>query len=73
MDGYEPKDIANCDETGLFFQALPNKTLCLKVEKCSGGKLSEQRLTIFLCGFMTGEMENPLLLEVMRDHVVLKT
>jgi hypothetical protein len=27
MDGYEPKDIANCDETGLFFQALPNKTL----------------------------------------------
>jgi hypothetical protein len=29
---YEPKDIANCDETGLFFQALPNKTLYLKGE-----------------------------------------
>jgi hypothetical protein len=42
MDGYEPKDIGNCDETGLFFQALPNKTLCLKGEKCSGRKLSKQ-------------------------------
>jgi hypothetical protein len=29
MDGYEPKDTANDDETGLFFQ-----TLCLKGEKC---------------------------------------
>jgi hypothetical protein len=57
MDGYEPKDIANCDETGLFFQALPNNTLCLKGDKCSGGKLSKQLLTIFLCGFMTGEMK----------------
>jgi hypothetical protein len=53
MDDYEPKDIANCDETGLFFQALPNKTLCLKGEKCSGGKLSKQRLTIFLCDVTT--------------------
>jgi hypothetical protein len=39
MDGYEPKDIANCDKNGLFFQALPHKTLCLKGKKCSGGKL----------------------------------
>jgi hypothetical protein len=42
MDGYKLKDIANCDETGLFFQALSNKTLCLKGEKCSGGKLSKK-------------------------------
>jgi hypothetical protein len=33
MDGYEVKDIANCDETGLFSQALPNKTLCLNINK----------------------------------------
>jgi hypothetical protein len=30
--------------------------LCLKDEKCSGGKLSKKRLTIFFCGFMTGEI-----------------
>jgi hypothetical protein len=34
MVGCEPKDIANCDATGLFFQALPNETLCMKGEKC---------------------------------------
>lgn len=36
---FSPRDIGNCDETGLFFRALPNKTLSLKNEKCVGGKL----------------------------------
>jgi hypothetical protein len=56
MDGYEPKDIANGDETGLFFRALSSKTLCLKGERCSGGELCKERLTVLLCGFMTGEI-----------------
>ena len=29
----------------------------LKGEKCSGGKLCKERLTVFLCVFMSGEME----------------
>lgn len=62
IDGYEPENIANGDETGLFFRALPNKSLCLKGEKCSGGKLCKERLTVFLCGFMSGEMEKPLVI-----------
>ena len=62
IQGYEPENIAKGDETGLFFRALPNKLLCLKGEKCSGGKLCKERLTIFLCGFMSGEMEKPLLI-----------
>jgi hypothetical protein len=62
MDGYEPKDIANGDETGLFLHALPSKTLCLKGERCSGGKLCKERLTVFFCGFMTGEIEKPLVI-----------
>jgi hypothetical protein len=28
--------------------------------ECSGGKLCKGRLTVFLCGFMTGETEKPL-------------
>ena len=39
IQGYEPENIANGDETGLFLRAPPNKSLCLKVEKCLGGKL----------------------------------
>jgi hypothetical protein len=62
MDGYESKDIENGDETGLFFPALPSKTLCLKGERCSGGKLCKVRLTVFLCGFLCGEIEKPLVI-----------
>jgi hypothetical protein len=52
--------IYNADETGLFLQALPTKSLTVKGEKCTGGKMSKQRLTVLLCGNMAGEMEKPL-------------
>lgn len=32
--GYKTEDIANCDETALFFRAIPKKTLHKKGEKC---------------------------------------
>ena len=62
IQGYEPENIANGDETGLFFHALPNKSLCLKGEKCSGGKLCKEGLTVFIYGFMSGEMEKTLVI-----------
>ena len=52
IQGYGPENIAKADETGLFFHALPNKSLCLKGKKCSGGKLCKERLAVFLCGFI---------------------
>jgi hypothetical protein len=58
--GYDPENIYNADETGLFFRALPDKTLALKREKCSGGKMSKDRLTILHCVSMAGDKE-PLL------------
>jgi hypothetical protein len=59
MKGYKSKDITNDDETGLFFHALPSKTMCLKGKKCSSRKLCKEKLTVFFCGFMTGEMGKP--------------
>ncbi|XP_054724765.1 tigger transposable element-derived protein 4-like [Uloborus diversus] len=56
-EGYEAKDIYNADETGLFFRVLPNKTLCFKGEKRSGGKSSKERLTVLLCCNSEGEFE----------------
>ena len=44
LSRYKLKDIFNADEFGLFFQALPNKTLELKGEKCTGGKHNKVRL-----------------------------
>ncbi len=46
---YEPKDIWNADETGLFWRLKPNKSMRFKGETCSGGKLSKERITILLC------------------------
>jgi hypothetical protein len=34
----------------------------LKCERCSGGKLCKERLIVFLCGFMTEEIEKPLVI-----------
>ena len=36
--GYEARDIYNMDESGVFFRALPLRTLTVKKEACKGGK-----------------------------------
>ena len=45
LSNYKLKDISNADEFHLFYQCLPNKTLHLKSEQCSGGKNSKIRIT----------------------------
>lgn len=51
---YSADDIYNADETALFYKCLPNKTLAYKGEKCFGGKLSKERLTIMPICNMSG-------------------
>lgn len=46
---YQDQDIFNADETGLFFKALPEKTMEFKGKTCSGGKRCKDRLTVLLC------------------------
>lgn len=57
-----PKDIFNVDETGLFFKCTPDKTLAFKDEKCHGGKLSKERLTLLVGANMDGTEKLPLLM-----------
>ena len=52
---YRPEDVFNTDETGLFFKCLPDRTHTLKDEKCAGGKLSKDRLTVMVAASMSGE------------------
>ena len=47
--GFREEDIFNCDETGLFFRALPDTTLATKGSKCFGGKSSKERLSVLFC------------------------
>ncbi|KRZ77646.1 Tigger transposable element-derived protein 4 [Trichinella papuae] len=65
---YEKRNVFNCDETGLLFRTIPNKTLAVKNDKCKGSKLSKERLTVLLASSMTGKSPLHLLLEKARNH-----
>lgn len=61
--GYNPSDIYNADEFGLFFKIMPDKSLVLKNEKCHGGKLSKERLTVLVCTNSSGtDKKKPLVI-----------
>ena len=55
LSHYPLENIFNADEFGLFYQCLPNQTLHLKGENCSGGKHSKIRLTGLAAGNAYGE------------------
>ncbi|XP_045215110.1 tigger transposable element-derived protein 4-like [Mercenaria mercenaria] len=55
LSQYEPRDIYNADERGLFLKLTPDKTLEFKNVKCVGGKRSKERITVLVCANMTGE------------------
>ena len=58
---YDPKDIFNADESGLFYKLLPEKSLVMKGDHCHGGKRHKDRLTILPCASMDGIVKMPLL------------
>ncbi|XP_053405127.1 tigger transposable element-derived protein 4-like [Mercenaria mercenaria] len=53
-EGYEPENIFNMDETGLFYRDSTKSTYFKKGEDCSGGKRQKNVLTVALCASMTG-------------------
>jgi hypothetical protein len=61
LEGYEPRDVYNADETGLFFNVLPDRTLAYKGETCHGGKHFKDRLTVLLCVNSDGSDEQVLI------------
>ena len=61
LHDYQPVDVFNADETGSFWKCLPDKTLHMKGEQCSGGKKSKERITVLVCANMTGTEKLPLL------------
>ena len=55
-EGLTLSQIYNCDETGLFWKALPRKTLASAQEaKAPGFKVSKERVTILACSNATGD------------------
>lgn len=62
IEGFRSEDIFNADECGLFFKALPNRTLAIKGDKCKSGKQSKVRISILLAASATGEKLKPFVI-----------
>jgi hypothetical protein len=52
----------NADKTGLFYRQMPRKSLIQKGEKCKGGKLFKERLSVLFRCSATGEKLKPLVI-----------
>lgn len=62
LKNYQAEDIFNADETGLFFNCLPDNILTFKNQKCHGEKNSKQRVTLMIGTNMNGSEKLKLLL-----------
>lgn len=60
-ENFKDEDIFNGDETGLFYKLTPDKTLRFKGETCEGGKLSKERITVFVVANLLGTEKRKLL------------
>lgn len=56
------RDVYNADEGGFFYNWLPNRTLALKGEPCTGRTASKKRVTVLFCDNMDGSYKRRLLL-----------
>lgn len=54
LDEYEPENVFNAAELGLFFKAGPTQGLMLQNRTCPGGELATERLTVLLCSNSDG-------------------
>ncbi|XP_044597489.1 tigger transposable element-derived protein 6-like [Cotesia glomerata] len=53
--GYDPKNIFNADELALFYRQIPKKSFVKKGDRCKGGKMAKECLSVLLCCSLTGE------------------
>ena len=60
LEGWQAKNVFNCDESGLFWKMLPNRTLARKGEECHGAKKSKERVTLMFCSNADGSEKYPL-------------
>jgi hypothetical protein len=62
ISNYEPENVYNMDETGLFFRLLPRYSLLMPEEDLSttrGKKKSKDRLSLIVCANATGSHKIP--------------
>ncbi|KAK7094233.1 hypothetical protein V1264_007882 [Littorina saxatilis] len=59
---YALEDIFNADETGLYFRALPQRSMIVKGDSRKGIRTAKDRITVLLACSGTGEKLTPLVI-----------
>ena len=54
IEGVEPRNIYNADETALFYRLLPHRTITVRGERCQGGQKKKDRVSVLLTSNMGG-------------------
>jgi hypothetical protein len=54
VEHYDPENVFNCDETGLFYKLMPDRSLVMGKNDCRGGKRSKERYTVLRCANWAG-------------------
>ncbi|XP_052268287.1 tigger transposable element-derived protein 6-like [Dreissena polymorpha] len=62
IQGYSLENIFNADETGLYYKALPDKTLAVRGDGAKGFKVHKDRITVLFACSATGEKLTPLVI-----------
>ena len=62
LRNYEQRDIFNCDETGNFFRALPDRRVVHSDQVASGHKVPKERISVLLCANMDGSEKKKALI-----------
>lgn len=71
--GYQPVQVFNMDETGLFWKRMPKRTYIMKEEaRAPGFKAYKDRVTLVMCGNAAGFMIKPALIYKAKNPRALK-
>ena len=62
VQGYQKEVIWNLDETGVFWQALPDHGFGQKGRQCKGGKKSKQKVTVAFTVTAAGTKTTPVVI-----------
>ncbi|CAG2196328.1 unnamed protein product [Mytilus edulis] len=62
LEQFNPNDVYNADETGLYYRALPENTLTRKDDNVAGGKKLKDRITTMVFCNMTSTDKHQLLI-----------
>ena len=60
LSGYAPADVFNAVETGLYYRALPSRSMVVRSDPRKGSKTAKERVTVLLACSAAGKKLTPL-------------